>query len=685
MWTSFSPLFLRVISLLAAAMAVTACSPQPTAVLVEAGEDLQPLLSSYIENTDWEGLSLTDETLPPGDWIRVQVLDDLDCSECFSIEGEDLNWTVRGDRPLGIQYGLTELLEQTGIRFFHPFRTHIPDVLATPTPDAPGQIHAPDIERRGLHLHTLHPIEGMFDFWTDSSDSLGRAEQVIDWVIKNQGNHLQWVALDDIEDPGTTRERWRAHTAAVLDVAHARGITVGLGVQLFGSGNLQQAFDLLDEVGDAAAQRAAMEERFGILTDGLDFDLINLSFGEFFGEDPTTFIESLNLAWDVLRELQPETEMTTVIHVGEDLRIEFEGEEILYYFLAAEAHPDIVPWVHTVMYFNLFEEALGAYGHAEFDEHRMFLLESLNAEEPVGYFPETAYWVSFDISVPQHLPLYLRARWLDLHEISAQTGRLPRDHVLFSSGWEWGYWLHDRSALRMSYSIPANYSDLIIDAYRPVGQDGAEFGQELGQLAETQFEFHLARGLGPYLAGRDSGMEFGDQTGIIAQPPRVSLSDFAQLESDQRDPLYQAIVLEGTDELVVALDAHLRAMNELDVPRENTFVAEALEGVELGSMRASFVSSLYRAVDQAAEGLDALPHISAAESIMEEARLLVGQRHADLHDPLSPRLLESASLPTLYQYGYLQMADTLCFWERELGQANQAIYGTEGAIPGCLF
>ena len=47
--------------------------------------------------------------------------------------------------------------------------------------------------------------------------------------------------------------------------------------------------------------------------------------------------------------------------------------------------------------------------------------------------------------------------------------------------------------------------------------------------------------------------------------------------------------------------------------------------------------------------------------------------------------LERDALPTLYQYGYLMMANELCFWEREFAQARQTILGLEEIPPGCLF
>ena len=70
---------------------------------------------------------------------------------------------------------------------------------------------------------------------------------------------------------------------------------------------------------------------------------------------------------------------------------------LLYYFLIKFANPAIVPWVHTTMFYNLYEDTGLAYLHTEFDEHRAYLEGRLREGKPVGYFPESADWVAFDI------------------------------------------------------------------------------------------------------------------------------------------------------------------------------------------------------------------------------------------------------------------------------------------------
>ena len=41
---------------------------------------------------------------------------------------------------------------------------------------------------------------------------------------------------------------WEEHTELVIKEAHKRGITVGLGIQLFSDANLQQAFNLVSDI-----------------------------------------------------------------------------------------------------------------------------------------------------------------------------------------------------------------------------------------------------------------------------------------------------------------------------------------------------------------------------------------------------------------------------------------------------
>jgi hypothetical protein len=577
---------------------------------------------------------------------------------------------------LGAQYGTAAALEALGMRFRHPFDPFIPETPVLTTPD--DAVHRPQIRVRGLQLHTLHPIEGYFAFWEPSAAATNDAHRIIDWVIKNRGNFLQWVALDDILDPAR-HASWNAFTRELIDYAHLRGIRVGLNLQLFGQSNLQLAFDLVDDdVVPIADQIAA---RLPLITEGLPFDVYDLSFGEFFNADSQKFIDSVNEVHRQLGVLAPQAEMHAVVHVGADQTVTYLGEELLYYFLIKFADPAIIPDVHTVMFYDLFEPTGGAYKHESFDEHLAFLLDRMCNGKKAAYFPETAYWVAFDNSVPQFFPLYVHNRWLDLERLDHQPGCSALDeHLLFSSGWEWGYWLHDVTALHASYELPASPTDLI----------SAELAPDLGaatapvtHLIDVQRTHLMGNRLVQYLAGRDTAIDAGRQLGIVSQPDRVTFEDLAA----GADPVaFHAQVIQPLARYAAELDAIARELDAADLPA-GRWSAELRDGLAIDRLRARFVLETYGAAlsQVAGDAAAATVHADRAAELLAAAQDVVAGRHLDLHDTHGRRLVDKTPNQTFYQFGYLFMADTLCYWGRELTQVRAMLGSTTTAPASCLF
>ncbi len=598
------------------------------------------------------------------------VVDPAACAECFRVGETDGVYTVSGGARLGVRYGVSALLEALGWRFFHPMDSLLPDTLAEPDRSEFEAEQSPQVARRGLHLHTLHPIDGLYAYWTGESPE--RAAAISDWAVRNRANHLQWVALDDITRSPSRLAEWQEESAAAVAHAHEQGLTVGLGIQLFGTSNLQKAFDLVDAPADEASMRATMEARVAGIA-AVDWDVYNLSFGEFSGVDPAEFIRAANLAWDVVHTRSPDAEMTATIHVGnyEDLRVEWEGVELQYYFLVQFADPRIVPWVHTVMYYNLVEDAGGAYGHDVFDEHRAFLADRLEAGAPVGYFPETAYWVAFDNSVPTYLPLYIRSRWEDLAAFPALE-----DQILFSSGWEWGYWQNDVVALRMAWATPDTWSDPLAHLLAPVDPDLAE---TVIALAEAEHTWLIEGRLAAYLAGRDDFIDLGDALGLHAQPDRPGFDELAAL-----DPAVNAA-------LVTALDAMAADFAAIVSPGgDDRWSREVADGLEVTTLRAQYIAALYAGATGATASDVAF---ASADSALASARIVVARRHGELHDSLGDLsgasgggiLTSTGENPTLYPYGYLRWANELCYWDREYAQASNFLRGTDLDEPACTL
>lgn len=666
-------------------------SPALTVLVTPAEEDLFTGYAATLEGT--VTFVVVDDpvaALASHGGRTIAVVADRTDPDTYELEHAADGYVVHGDAPLGVAYGLTHLLESMGYGFYHPYRSRVPSALRTPSPAIFGVAHAPEKSVRGLHLHTLHPIEGYFDVWEPSPENLEGAKRIVDWVVKGRGNYLQWPGLDDIQDSDPKLAAWLEHTEAIIAYAHAHGVEIGLGIQLFGQSNLQNAFDLIDDEEEDPA--VEIPERLDRIA-ALDLDNVNLSFGEFFGADPATFIATLDLAVTASRQRFPNADVSGVVHVGNfpNLNVTYMGETFLYYYLVKyAADPAFVPWIHTVMYYDLFEDAGGAYGYDEFTGHREYLFERLEASQPVAYFPETAYWIAFDNPIPQYLPLYVRSRYNDLARIRARAAEDGHDdldqHIVFSSGWEWGYWQNDWASLRMSYELPDSWESLFEEMLAPYGGKGERIAAVLEQLTRDQHANLIEGRLSAYMASRDATFALGDAMGFFSQPRRPSFPAIAAYSAEER-AAFRGDVVARLDAYADTLDARLRDLNRVGVGRD-PWLVEIRDGIEATALRAHYAVLMLEATLAFGDG-----DVAAAEALLADAQpqidrvaRVVQRRHGALHDPRSERILSHrAPNAGLYKYGYLRETDTQCFYYRELREVTNLVRGENASVPGCVL
>ncbi|MGE0787349.1 MAG: hypothetical protein AB7S26_16875 [Sandaracinaceae bacterium] len=674
-------------AVLAACVTLACESPPPADVVVFAPPSLVPALTAYAAELDGPTMEIRESNEPAaqrgtaGALLEIAVVDDASCAECFSIDHGDAGPLVHGGGVLGAQYGLTALFEAMGFRFFHPNHTRVPAAVAAPPASDPvyGVMHAPEMAQRGLHLHTLHPIEAYLAILEPSEEAFADARRIVDWIVKSRGNFVRWYLLSNFKTdvPGL-----REHVTRVIEYAHLRGLEVGITVQLFRGANLQLAYDLTDGV-DGAEQQ--IHDNLARL-DGLGIDELALSFGEFSGEEPERFIVILNAAVAEAYALWPDITVTASVHVGnrDELRVDYGGQTgLLYYFLVQFADPRIVPEIHTVMYYDLFDPVSGAYGHTDFHEHRDYLYSRLMSGDPVAYYPESAYWIAFDNSVPTYLPVYLRTRFRDLDGIRRDAlamGLSPLDrHTLFTSGWELGYWQTDYLVLRMGYALPERLEDAIDEMLAPLGTPAAS--SAIATVADLQYEHLVRNELGPYLAGRDATIDAGFALGIFAAPDRVSFEGLMMMSPTERED-FAARVLDNLD----ALAAGTATADASFDPGDDPWLGEIHDGLSIDVHRARFVAALYRAVIDAADGTDPMPRLTEAETELAAAEVDIDRRIAGFHDREPQRLIARRDTnATLYHYGYLREVALSCFWVRELAQARNLLLGTDERVPGCTL
>jgi hypothetical protein len=652
---------------------LTACTPTATLLTVHPSPAERAVFEDFARFTDDPGL-VVEVGEPSGRGEHVVVETDPSLGRgAYRVRKDGNTTVVTGGDVLGEQFGLADVLESAGFRFVHPQYTAFP-VEHTLKEQWSGQVVAPAMDRNGLHLHTLHPIEAHYDLWEPTDDGLARAEQIVDWLVKNRGTHLQWPLLNSILANPTVAEAWRAHTRAIVDYAHARGVTVGLGMELFDSGNLQQAFDLVSGEYD----QAEVDARLAVVA-GLGVDEIELSFGEFFDEEPDAFVATANQVADRIRAALPGVEIATTIHVGGTQRVTYDGQDQGYYFLA-QYIDGTLPRAHTVMYYDLFEDAGGAYDQQDFSEHRDFVLDRLAAGEPVGYHPESAYWVAFDDSVPQTFPLYVRSRFEDLDQIAAAGVPPLKDQVLFSSGWEWGYWLNDAATLRMAHQLGADWGYVVRQIFGGWGPPGRSLAEAVIDLGDLQHDALIDQRLAAYVAGRDAVIDLGDSLGIHSQPDRPQLDEVAGLDPVGRADLHTVVA--ELDDYATGVEALQARIEDLGV--EDPVFDEARDGFAIDALRARFAARVYGSALALAEGGDAESGLVAAEGILEDARDVVANRRAHAWWGGGDRIFrDQDDNDTIYRFGYLGKADTLCYWDRERAELANLVRGTTESIPPC--
>ncbi|MCX7944527.1 MAG: hypothetical protein N2746_08470 [Deltaproteobacteria bacterium] len=598
------------------------------------------------------------------------------CSECYyytyTYDNDVFNIYIYGDYPLGIQYGIYAILEMLGYRFLSPYKGHYPNGIVVSEFEKQlekdiSKVFTPSMGIRGLHLHTLHPIEALYDVWLGSDTN--NAFRIVDWLIKIRGNYIQWVALKDILKDERYFE-WKIKTQKIIEYAHKRGVKVGINCLVFAASSLQNGY-VVEEKSDL------------VFLKELDFDFFNLSFGEFIGTDPSRFISKVQAIVKDLKDVKPSISVTGTIHVGnfDNLWVEHNGEKMLYYFLIKYVE-DVIPFVHTVMYFNLIEPSVGAYNHKTFKEHREFLIDYLSKEKKVVYKPESAYWVAFDNSVPLYLPVYLRSRYLDIELMNSKCisdlCKRNSGHVIFTSGWEWGYHQTDYLSTRISYRLSRSLKEEISNMFAPLGDHSEKIAAIVYELSEMQAEFLIGKRLAPYYAGVDAWVELGHKSGIIGQPDRIMVEEVNTLLGERREAFKKNVIenLKLFSEEMKALYERLQGIKK-DI--KNEFIDEVVDGIEIDYFRSVFVYNVYAAVF-----FKDTKYLSIAEDALDVASNIVSKRHGRLFYPNRDLILFPNENPTIYKFGYLKQPDQLCLFKRDLIKAKNVLNNGSEKVPSCI-
>jgi hypothetical protein len=593
--------------------------------------------------------------------------------------GSNTTLLVYAGAPGDLAAGAYALLEELGCRFFHPKQELVPHLGAAFVPTSLQEWRRPAASRRGLQPHTLHPIEYFATFMEPSEANLVDAKAFIDWLVKTGQNFVQWPLLSTVD-----WNTWKPYVTSILAYAHGRGVRVGASVEIWGGSALQNNYVL---VSDTNNWQPEMEAGLDKLLE-IPWDVVDLTTGEFVATGPQAVIDWLDHATAYVLAKSPSTQVNVENHVGNypQLWVKYQGQTVFYYHLPQFCDPRLGQSVHTLSLFDMYRD-WATYAHPNFWLQHDYVLQEIPTRR-VSYFPESAYWISADIDVPLFLPEHLYARWIDIHNLTAELADrgLPglEGHLEFMSGHEWGYWLTDYLVAKMLWE-PSKPFEYFLSRYTSAfGSCSADVQTALEQYVALQTKYLFDQRLLAYVQGENGTVDLGYLAGLETHPKRIEFEELLPMTEEQRAS-FESTVLAGLDAFAAqsgaiedTIAARCRGADATIAP----WCDELRDGVSIGRLRAQHAALLYRAILSYArgDGGSAASQLSQASAITQQAAQVVAGREAQYRFDVQ-RETGQYSNPTIYAFGYLRQAHTQCYWQR---REDQVAFILQNGTPESL-
>ncbi|KAI3648160.1 hypothetical protein MP228_006014 [Amoeboaphelidium protococcarum] len=378
------------------------------------------------------------------------------------------------------------------------------------------------------------------------------------------------------------------------------------------------------------------------------------------------------------------------IHVSQGLSCQINGSTVNFNFLPSLANQGIALMPHTVQLSALDEPVL-SYGNID----SKFMLDymfnnSLNAENSMIYYPETSYWVNFDIDVPLFLSsLYAYNRMRDMrlvHERVIATGRPLLGQIIFESGEDWAYDIANVVAARLSYDhqyLKLNERDAFMHLIEPVAIAviGASMNAvdlqlinmvkfalyDINMALKEHLQFVDSSGTMSlaYLIGRDTWSELGSmfQNLMANLPRRPSFRSIRRMgRQSLRDNRYESTIrvqLIKIARCMMHVDKVWADVGESIGQRTTVHYKLIKRCIEMTTLRTIQMYYLYEAsyfMSQAHNQMVGHWHLKQARFYTETAIQVAQDSQRFLIGDISMKAQWNAYNPTVYKYQYLWTA-----------------------------
>jgi len=569
----------------------------------------------------------------------------------------------------GISAALYALLqEKLGFRFYHPRKMIVPSIEEWSLPKYWRWIGEERFNKRGFHLHTMHPIElteALLD--PEHPDGQKMVFEYIDWLARNGQNYFEFNLLSSIN-----LDAWLPYAKKFVDYAHQRGIVMGLDISLHMI--QQRAFRLYEN------KPTSFEKKDKQIVTRLDslaqanWDVYNIELSS------TEYTSGNKKQRELLQQVILDWASENKAKIMGRAHVVKKGEEVLNYGGKDEEEvkdPQRGVMIHTVMFYEVAEDKAPVYGNKNL-QHMLELMEQEKTKRETWYFPESAYWVTFDNSVPMLLLPYLSARLNDilLAEEKGITG-----HLTFSSGWEWSYWLVDWSIARWSWNYGKNVEPL--DGLKMLlSNDEALVGIE--KILHLQQKYLKDQELIRYVVAQS----------VMDEVPKMFAKEFHPRPHWRYKDLYQkadGYILDSLRTSVIiplrefgeAYDSVLTDILYLQFPTmpQKLIYAELLDGLYITQLRVMHRHHCLNAIFEHRKGTATRnkqrtfePSLQEASQYRNQALQIVRRREKHYAYDL-PLLTTKRPGHTAYQFGYLYTVSNLHFWKREEAQIKENNWG----------
>jgi hypothetical protein len=554
----------------------------------------------------------------------------------------------------GVCFGLYGLLqEKLGFRFIHPKQSIIPRYDQWPLAPEFRWKAVPRFQKKGFHVHTLHPVELTEQLHNrDYPGALNDVKEYIDWLVRNQQNLFQFFLLR-----GVDHTRWISHAREIAQYAHSRGVLIGVEVSL---AMLQQkAFQLVKLLRPWPYKRQADTALAWLMQVPWDFVTVDFTMGEYLPDLGGLMPGLKDHVLDEISTRYRGKTMTTT-HV---IRCPETGGQ-----LRTGAGRGVL--IHTVMCYSLKEPA-PVYGNQN-QGHMLTLAQREIGDRETWYWPESAYWVAFDNSVPLLLLPYLDARFTDM---AAMERVGAEGHLTFSSGWEWGYWLIDWSVARWAWQYKENGRPVRIDPLtrlRDLFPD--ERSRRLWEKAlALQKEYLKDNALMPFFSAADPSAElFWPFNKPFAPRLPFTLCWLRDSASKQDIEKIEAGPIAGLREYSRRMHACVHQLRSRNFAFDD-IGAELTDALEVTALRAEHRALTLRALIVSRRSGKSRGDTNAllvqAADVRGRAMDIVRRQEQRYRYPLE--LIASKRKDfTAYHFGYLYPVNELHFWKREEEQVR---------------